>query len=185
MQNRFRENGVISLVDRLPVRLFDVPVTACLITGAPLEGLPCFRLARRRGTVEIWVTVAWGDRAYQWELGRAEGHVFAEYAAARQFVAVWAARYGQSIQEVKTLRKSYPRGSHAHRALMASGGCLESWLTSDAPELFATAMTRCGSPAQDCHHAGRCQYGDCNMQMDISRPECPGKHDQEDAADGI
>lgn len=179
------ESRVISLADRRPVCPFAVPVTACLITGAPLEGLPSFRLARRKGAVEIWVTVAWGDRAFQWELGRAEGHVFAEFAAARQFVAVWAARYGQTIQEVRTLRKSYPRGSRAHRALMAGGGCLESWLTSDAPELFATAMTRCNSPAQDCQYAGYCRYGDCEMQMDISGQECPGKHVHEENDDGL
>lgn len=94
----------------------------------------------------------------------------ADFAAARAYMKVWARRYGQTMVEKRAERPREKLGSRVDRALMNAGCCKESWLSSDAPVLWGHAVSRCQSPRAECGNNGRCEYGDCDMVMDVSCP---------------
>ncbi len=159
----------VNLIGRRMVQPLPIPARACIIRGDHGVRGVVFSLAHRgRAGVEIWICVAeTRDVARQWCVSRTENIDLPSFAAARVWVHAWAARYGRRIREDVPARRCPKIGPRACRALLAAGGCRESWLTSDAPRLAAEGAVRCQSPAADCHHYGRCQYGTCDMEMDV------------------
>lgn len=122
-----------------------------------------YRLRRARGGVAITVI---GDTG----IGHTLKDRLPNFEAARAFMKVWARRYGQTMVEHRAERPRHKLGSREDRAFMRAGGCKESWLSSDAPVLWGHAVSRCQSPRAECGAKGRCEYGDCNMIMDVPDP---------------
>lgn len=96
------------------------------------------------------------------------------FADARQWMKAIGSGLGYDLQEIK--RPQYPRAKGEDRKIYKAGGCKESWLDSDVPELWAEACCRCKHLGAYCGQDGFCHLGGCNMIMDV-------EHDQDDEAD--
>ncbi len=106
----------------------------------------------------------------QWSLNAATGFWPKNFQAARKYVHQIAASHGyEPFTEIVKERTKRPNGRDA--ALLKSGGCRETWLSSDVPSIFAEACMRCQHPGGYCMQDGFCHYGDCDMEMDYTDME--------------
>lgn len=118
-----------------------------------------FRLRRIKAGVEVFLSVP----GFSWNLSHMEGRWLASFAEARAWVAAYAARYGQTFDEVVRERQKAATGDD--RKFLKAGGCREAWLASDVPELWAEAQVRCQHAGAFCGQDGYCHLGGCDMEM--------------------
>lgn len=107
--------------------------------------------------------------AFSWSVSHYEKVNPPSFAAARQWVAAYAARFGDVVAEAPPTRPPMKRPTGIDAKLLKAGGCREAWLASDVPALFAEAMVRCHHAGAYCATDGFCHFGDCNMEM-VPRP---------------
>lgn len=112
-----------------------------------------------KGT-DIWLSIP----GFSWSLSQSENVWPKSFKEARKWAAAYAARYGQTFEEV--IKERAPVGSRADRALLKAGGCKEAWLRSDVPALFGEAAIRCQHAGAFCFGDGYCHLGGCDMTMD-------------------
>ena len=143
-----------------------IPADACKIISYLGGDVPAtvtnvrFRLTTLRKGVEIMLSVP----GFSWNLSHTENYWPASFKEARRWIAAYAARYGQTFEEV--VRPRSPVGSRADRALLKAGGCKEEWLRSDVPALFGEAAVRCQHAGAYCMSDGFCRLGGCDMVME-------------------
>ncbi len=101
---------------------------------------------------------------FTWNLSYTENIWPQSFKEARAWYGAYAARYGQTFEEIVTPRP--PSGSREDRALLKAGGCKEEWLRSDVPALFGEAAVRCQHAGGFCVSDGYCNMGGCDMIMD-------------------
>lgn len=102
-----------------------------------------------------------------WSLNEAVGKWPETFQEARLLVQQIAASHGyQPFKEIVKDRMKRSTGDDG-KAFKA-GECREEWLSSDVPELWAEAMTRCQHAGGYCGQDGFCHYGDCNMTMRVN-----------------
>lgn len=118
------------------------------------------RLRRLRKGTEIMLSA----QGFSWNLSYFEGNWPSSFKEARKWAQAYAARYGQTFEEIVPERP--PIGSKADRKLLKTGGCREEWLRSDVPALFAEAAVRCQHAGAFCMSDGYCHFGDCDMLME-------------------
>lgn len=156
-------------------RPLPIPASACEIISAfalrepnTLMGVQ-FSLRRRKEGTEVTLSASVGQfRAFNWNLSHMLDHYPPSFAAARKWVAAYAAGYGQVVEEAPPSRPRMKRPVGNDRKLLKAGGCRESWLASDVPELWAEAVVRCQHAGGYCGQDGFCHFGDCAMEMNVS-----------------
>jgi hypothetical protein len=157
-----------------------IPDGACRVIGALGMDGPAsnygvtFQLRTRRQGTEIWFyapRTAHGH--FSWNVSALNNIWPKSFAAAREWVAAYAAGFGQTVEEIRKEQMKRPSGED--RKALKAGGCREAWLTSEIPTLWAEAMVRCQHPGAYCGEDGYCHYGDCDMEM---LPEADGANGQ-------
>lgn len=158
-------------------RAIPIPASACQIFG--VLGIrhdqyqqTKFRLSRRRAGVTIWFVRG----RFSWNVSHLEKVRPANFKIARQWVAAYASRFGEVLEEI--IKPRTPIAVGADRKLLKAGGCHEAWLESSIPELWAEACMRCQHPGGFCSQDGFCHYGNCNMVMK-PRPPAPPEEDED------
>jgi hypothetical protein len=122
---------------------------------------PMYSLRRKNGATEIFLSLP----GFQWNLSLVENHYPKTFKEARKWMVLFGNRYGQTITEApKENPIIRPKGED--RKILKSGGCLERWLKSDVPALWAEASVRCEHAGGYCGQDGFCHYGTCDMQME-------------------
>lgn len=102
--------------------------------------------------------------AQMWSLSAAIDRYPKTFSDARILVQQIAAKHGhEPLEEITKPRMPQARGDD--RRTLKDGGCLEAWLSSDIPELWAESMMRCQHPGGFCGQDGFCYYGDCDMKL--------------------
>lgn len=152
-----------------------IPESACRIIGdfgmeePNTHNNVSMSLRRLKRGVEIMLSVKVGRGAFSWNLSCMEDVYPQNFAAAREWAAAYAARYGQTLHEIIKPREPRPTGDD--RKLFKSGGCREAWLRSDVPALWAEAALRCQHAGAFCMSDGYCHFGNCSMEMDPAEPD--------------
>lgn len=148
-----------------------IPASACRIISDLGGDVPStvdrvrFRLTTLRKGVQIFLSVP----GFGWNLSYTEDVWPKSFKDARKWVAAYAARYGQTFEEVE--RPRTPRPSRADAAVLKAGGCMEAWLRSDVPALFGEAAVRCQHAGGFCMSDGYCNMGGCDMVMEPVPPD--------------
>src|SRR6185369_15647322 len=121
---------------------FPIPESACRVIGAfgmndPMTiGRVTFRLKTTKKGTEIWFNAPTGPAMlFNWNVSAMLDIWPPSFKQARQWVAAYAAGYGQTVEEIRKDQIKRPAGGD--RKLLKAGGCREAWLTSDVPQLFA------------------------------------------------
>jgi hypothetical protein len=147
-------------------RPIPIPASACRIIsdlgGDQPETVVNVRMRLR--TVREGTEINLHVPGFSWNLSHSEKVWPKSFKEARKWAAAYAARYGQTFEEI--VKERWPVGSREDRALLKAGGCKEAWLKSDAPALFAEAAVRCHHAGAFCMSDGYCHLGDCDMIMD-------------------
>ena len=145
-----------------------IPDSACRILGITGEhdGNIHFRLSRCRDGVTVYFVMRTGRFiGFSWDASPYLGGTPKTFDEARKMVTAYLGRYGAVGVEVK--KERVKRAVGEDRKLLKSGGCKESWLGSDVPELAGEAMSRCRSARMECGSREYCEYGTCDMIMDV------------------
>jgi hypothetical protein len=148
-----------------------IPASACRIIGSMGINAPDtigrvqYTLRTRKRGVEIMFKAsASGAQAFTWNVSAMLDVWPENFAEARQWVAAYAAGYGQTVQEITKPRDPQPTGDD--RKVFKAGGCREWWLRSDVPKLFGEATFRCQHAGGFCMQDGYCHFGTCDMEME-------------------
>lgn len=145
-------------------------VLSCLGADEPVTMVGVrFNMRRRRNQVELWFHAqSTREMSFSWNVTKQAGATLKTFAEARLWASAYAARYGQTVTEIKEER--IRRAVGADRKMFKAGRCLEAWLSSDVPELAAEAMMRCKHAAGFCWQDGFCHRGTCDMDMIATDP---------------
>lgn len=147
---------------KIPFRLPDSAVSVLGDIPEP-NGSVTFRLRRVKEGAEIWLSTPMNHGVFSWSVSHVEKVWPADFDAAREWVAAYAARHGQILEEEIKPRMKRPIGDD--RKLWKAGGCREAWLASDIPDLYAAAAVRCQHMGGFCMYDGYCHFGNCDMEM--------------------